>query len=170
MNPRRFPQRICRRHVSNEGADLLIDRWTAVWPTFRASGPSTAKPVAMPAHDGVRLHKHQRRAPVPPASCQSDPKQSVARLEMGSLGRASQGRQLLAQGQVLQDQLSMSTARQRQRTDDDDEQLQHASIVAAVAARFNKDEFWRGSAHGEHAGSATSQKRNSRLVLVTAGI
>jgi len=89
---------------------------------------------------------------------------------MGSLGRASQGRQLLAQGQVLQDQLSMSTARQRQRTDDDDEQLQHASIVAAVAARFNKDEFWRGSAHGEHAGSATSQKRNSRLVLVTAGI
>jgi len=39
----------------------------------------------------------------------------------------------------------MSTARQRQRTDDDDEELQHASMVAAVAARFNKDEFWRGS-------------------------
>src|SRR2546426_11715515 len=56
--------------------------------------------------------------------------------ELRSLGRASQGRQLLPQGQVLQDQLSMSTARQRQRSDDD-EQLQHASMVAAVAARFN---------------------------------
>ena len=145
VNPWRSPQRICGRHVSSEGADLLIDQWTAVWPTFRASGPSTAKPVAMPAHDGVRLHEHQRNTPVPPASRQGDPKQSVARLEMGSRGRASQGRQLLPQGQVLQDQLSMSTARQCQRTDQYEQQLQHASIVAGAAARFNKDEFWRGS-------------------------
>jgi acetyl esterase/lipase len=35
--------------------------------------------------------------------------------------------------------------RQRQRTDDDDQQLQHASMVVAVAAKFNRNEFWRGS-------------------------
>jgi hypothetical protein len=99
----------------------------------------------MPAHDGVRLHQYQRPAPVPPASRQGDRKQAVAGLEMGSLGRASQGHQLLPQGQVLQDQISMSTARQCQRADDDDEQLQHAPMVTAVPARFNKDEFWRGS-------------------------
>jgi hypothetical protein len=99
----------------------------------------------MPPHDGVRLHEHQRHAPVPPASRHGDPEQSGARLEMGSRGRASHGRQLLPQGQVLQDSLPMSTACQRQRTDDDDQQLQHASMVVAVAAQFNRNEFWRGS-------------------------
>jgi hypothetical protein len=40
----------------------------------------------------------------------------------------------------------MSTACQRQPADDNDEQLEHASMVAAVAAKFNRNEFWRGSA------------------------
>jgi hypothetical protein len=140
VNPWRSPQRVRCRHFTDESADLRIDRWTAFRLTLRTSGQSAAKPVAMSAHDGVRLHQHQRHAPVPPASRQGDPKQSVARPEMGSLGRASQGRQLLPKSQVFQDQLPMSRACQRQPTDDEDEQLQHASMVAAVAAKFTRKE------------------------------
>jgi hypothetical protein len=99
----------------------------------------------MPPHDGVRLHEHDRRAPVPPASGQGDPKQSVARLEGRAFGRAFQGRQLLAQREVLQDQFLMSTERQHQRAANHDEHLQHASIVSGVDAKINGDEFWRGS-------------------------
>ena len=37
-----------------------------------------------------------------------------------------EGRQLLPQRQVFQDQFPMAAERQRERADDDDEQLQHA--------------------------------------------
>src|SRR5712671_3474451 len=39
----------------------------------------------------------------------------------------------------------MSTACQRQPPADHDEQFEHASMVAAVATKFNRNEFWRGS-------------------------
>ena len=89
----------------------------------------------MPPHDGVRLHKDQRRAPVPPEASQSDPKQSVSRLEVRAFGGAFQSRQLLPQRQVLEDQFPMAAERQRQRAADQDEQLQHVTIVAGVGAK-----------------------------------
>jgi len=39
----------------------------------------------------------------------------------------------------------MAAERQRECSDDHDEQLQHAVIVAGVRGKFNPDEFWRGS-------------------------
>jgi antitoxin (DNA-binding transcriptional repressor) of toxin-antitoxin stability system len=108
----------------------------------------------MPPNDGVRLHEHDRRAPVPPESGQGDPKQSVACLEVRALGRTFHRRQLLPQGQVLQDQFAMSAERQRQRAADHDEHLQHASIVDGVGAKINAAEFWRGSlGHAECSAS-----------------
>lgn len=99
----------------------------------------------MPSHDGARLHEHHGGAPVPPASGQGDPKQSVARVEVRALGRALHRRQLLPQRQVLQYQFAMAAERQGQRAADHHEQLQHASIVADVASKIKEKEFWRGS-------------------------
>ena len=39
----------------------------------------------------------------------------------------------------------MSAESQRQRPTDDDQQLEHVSILAGAGARINADEFWRGS-------------------------
>jgi hypothetical protein len=72
----------------------------------------------MPPHDGVRLHKDQRRAPVPPEASQSDPKQSVSRLEVRAFGDAFQRRELLPQCQVFQNQFPMAAERQCQRAPD----------------------------------------------------
>ncbi|PYQ86060.1 MAG: hypothetical protein DMG02_26180 [Acidobacteria bacterium] len=56
-----------------------------------------------------------------------------------------EGRQLLPQRQVFQDQFPMAAECQRDCADDHDEQLQHAVIVVGVGAKFNSDEFWRWS-------------------------
>ena len=61
--------------------------------------------------------------------------------------RASQCRMSVGTArQVLQDQLSMPTESERQRTTDQDQQLEHDSILAGAGARINSDGFWRGSA------------------------
>ena len=59
MNPRGSPQRIRSRHLSDEHSNLVIDGWAAVRPRVGPSGPSSTEPVAMPSHDGIRLHDQQ---------------------------------------------------------------------------------------------------------------
>jgi hypothetical protein len=99
----------------------------------------------MPPDDGVWLHDQQRAAPVSPALREGHPKKAVVGPEASSLRRAAKGRQLLPQGEVLQDEFLMAAERQRQCADDDDEEFQHAPIVAGVGAKINGDEFWRTS-------------------------
>ena len=99
----------------------------------------------MPAHDGLWSNKYDRRTPVRPDASQGDPKQPVTRLQARATVRPLHRHQLLPERQVLQDQFSMSTESQRQRPTDDDQQLEHVSILAGAGARINSDEFWRGS-------------------------
>src|SRR5262249_59447625 len=125
-----------RSHLSNERADLRIDRWTALGTTVRPPSPPAAKPVAMPAHDGVGLNEYQRRAPVAPGVRQGDPKESIARVQRDPLLDPFHRCQLLAQGHVLEDQLVMAAQHQREAADNHNEQLQHVTIVAGIEAQF----------------------------------
>ena len=59
----------------------------------------------MPSHHGIGLDEHERRTPVPPRLGQYEPKQSIARAELRMADRAFQRVELLAQGEVLEDQL-----------------------------------------------------------------
>ena len=120
MNSGCSPQRVRRRHVTDEHADLLIYRWPAARSAFRTSGPSPAEPVAMPPDNGVRLHDDQRRAPVLPDSRQGNPKQSIATFEARVVRGTFHRRQLLPQRQVLQGQFAMAAERQRQCAGHDD--------------------------------------------------
>ena len=83
----------------------------------------------MPSHDGVRLDEHERRAPVPPRSSQHDPKQPISPPEVGTFARASERVELLPEREVLENQLMMSTACQTHSADEDNDHLQHASIL-----------------------------------------
>jgi hypothetical protein len=85
----------------------------------------------MPSDDGVRLHDNQRRAPISPTSRKGNPKESVGCPEAASL-RSAEGRQLLPQRKVFQDEFLVAAERQRECADDHDEQLQHPVIVAVV--------------------------------------
>jgi hypothetical protein len=99
----------------------------------------------MPAHDGLWTNQYDRRAPVPPDASQGNPKQPVTRLQARASVRPLHRDQLLPERQILEDQLSMPTESQRQRTTDKDQQLEHDSILAGAGARINSDGFWRGS-------------------------
>jgi hypothetical protein len=79
----------------------------------------------MPSHDRVRLHEHQRRAPIPPESGHHDPKEPIVRPKTRAFGGPFHGPELLPQCHILQDQFFMTAARQRQRTPHQDQQLQH---------------------------------------------
>jgi hypothetical protein len=108
VNPRGTPQWVRAHHLANQGADLLINRWTAIQSLFRAPPRSAAKPIAMPPDDGVRLRDNQCFAPVSPASREGDAKEAVARPEPDLSRRAVEGRRLLPQGKALQHQFGMS--------------------------------------------------------------
>jgi hypothetical protein len=54
---------------------------------------------------------------------------------------------LLAQGHVLEHQLSVATQRQRQAADNHNEQLQHGPIVAGVAGNSTRTSFGDGQEH-----------------------
>jgi hypothetical protein len=62
------------RHVTDEHADLLIQRWTAARSAFGTSGPSPAEPVAMPP-------RQRRPAGRPPTPCASSARLAPRRSE-----------------------------------------------------------------------------------------
>jgi hypothetical protein len=59
----------------------------------------------------------------------------------------------------------MAAKRQRQRTGDYHEQLQHAPIVVGVDAKINRDEFWRGSGSPLQYGELMAERENFRRKL-----
>ena len=73
----------------------------------------TAREVAMPSQDRVRLNEHDRGAPMSADSGQDDPKNPVAPPEMLTLDRPFDCSQLLPEGHILQDQFVMPVADHR---------------------------------------------------------
>ena len=88
----------------------------------------------MPAHDGLWSNQYERRLPVCPDAPQGNPEQPVTGLQAGPTVRPLHRHQSLPEGQVLQDQFSMSPECQRERTTDDHQQLKCDSILAAAGA------------------------------------
>ena len=74
---------------------------------------------------------------MPPHSGQRDPKQPVAPPELRPDAPASESVQLLAEREVLKDQFVMPAAGQRHSAHEDEDNLQHASILAAYERRGN---------------------------------
>jgi hypothetical protein len=145
VNPRGSPQWVRGRHLANEGAALLINRWTAIRSRLRATRPSAAKPIAMPPDDGFRLHDDQCTAPVSPASGEGHPKSRshvrrrarfVERWRAASCCRRARFSKTNSRWprspSVSARTATMSSSNMR-------------SIVAGVGAKFNSDELWRGS-------------------------
>jgi hypothetical protein len=111
------------------------------------SSPTAPKPVAMPSHNGIGLDQHQRRAPVSPELRQHDPEEPIACLQTRALRCTFGSEQLLPQGQILQHHVLVSTACQRQPAADQNQEFQHAAMVARVVVKINADTFWRTSVY-----------------------
>ena len=76
MNPRCAPQRVGRRHLANQHADVGWHRR----PTRAMSalpGPEQAKAAPMPSEDGRRLHDIERGSPGAPSARQPHPQHPI---------------------------------------------------------------------------------------------
>ena len=130
---------------------LLIRRWTAARSAFRTSGPSAAEPVAMPPDNGVRLHDHQRRAPVLPDSRQGDPKQSIAKFEAQAVRVSSPSAAAEAPGSPRS--IPMAAERQRECAGDDEERKLRSGTLTLLQCYAHSRRiiglFYRGQ-HQRH--------------------
>ena len=71
----------------------------------------------MPAHDRVRLHDDQGRAPILPCLGEDHPEESISRAELGTPDGAPKDGQLLTQCQVLERDGAVSATDQPERSE-----------------------------------------------------
>jgi len=119
----------------------------------------------MPAHHPIRLNEDERRASVASDSGQNDPKDPVARPEKRTSGRPFHRPQLLPQRHVLREQFVMTVTCQSQRAADQDEEFQHAPIVAALVGEMNGHRAGRSSGKRHRPKAATRVVSYVRLCV-----
>lgn len=106
LNTRRALQRILPTHTADEAAKLGVDARPSR-PAPRFPPPIEVEALATPADDRCRGDDQQGVFPAGPASEQPDPQQAIPMPQVGPPDGAPQDGQLLAQGQVLQDELAV---------------------------------------------------------------
>jgi hypothetical protein len=140
----RSPQRVRRRHLTDENAGLLIQRWTAARSAVRTSGLSAAEPVAMPSDNvsGCTTANAVRQFCQPRATSI----QAVDRHVRGAGGRRTFHRPQLLPSARLSKTSSRrprsvnGSARATMRSSSS----MHRSWLASMR-KINGNEFWRGS-------------------------
>ena len=86
----------------------------------------------MPAHDRVRLHDDQGRAPLSPGLREEHPKQSISRAELRTPDGAPKDGQLLTQRQVLERHGPVSATEQPERSELYDNRSLHLLSCRAI--------------------------------------
>src|SRR5215469_12338048 len=110
VNPGSAPSRILGRHGSDEIAKLRGDCRSAA-TAARKGAPVAAETSAMPAHDGLRFHDHQRARPFRPPTPEAQPEETIAKPQLGSGVLTFEDADLLPQGEELQSRV-MSRAKE----------------------------------------------------------
>jgi hypothetical protein len=105
-DPLRAPCRVVARHRRDQLPDLGAQTRTTE-PGTRLPPPEQAPPSPVPADDRLGLHEDEVPAPLPPDEADRQPEESVARAKARTLpGGARQDRELLAQEEVLGQQVA----------------------------------------------------------------
>ena len=108
------PRGILRCQPVNQAARLQIDPHPAGLTAPALPAPVSAPDKPMPPDDGRRLNALQMRTPADPVPRRDGPEPAVARLEPRSTSGPFPHRQLLAQNQVLEDQIPSPPAEHSQ--------------------------------------------------------
>jgi hypothetical protein len=99
---------------------------------FGENVTTAAPPIAVPAQHRVGLHQDQRGTLVAPRFGEQDPEEPIPGTEMRTLDSTLQHSQLVSDGDILQDDRPMTSACQRERSNEDEDRLQHAPILSCV--------------------------------------
>ena len=148
MDSRGAPRGIHRRHFSDEGGDLRVDR-RAAHP--RAAGeprPVLMESTALPPQDSVGRHDDQSLPPAGPDSGQPNPQQAIHRAQSGPRHRSFVHGELLTQGEVLQGELAVAAAEEREESNQVEHEGDHQARILSGSELIDQPlahrmEFWR---------------------------
>jgi hypothetical protein len=142
------PQGIHHSHLADEGGDLGVDRWTAHPRLAGARSPVLAEAAPLPPEDGVGGHDQEGLPPSGPDPGQPDPKEAIRPAQPGPGHRSLVHGELVAQGEVLQGELAVATAEEREESKQVEQAGDHrAGILSGSEPTINhlaaRTGFWR---------------------------
>src|SRR3989441_3096118 len=151
------PQGIRRGHFSDQGGDLGVDGGAPAGRPAGERGPVLAEAAPLPPQNGSRGYDHEGLPPPGPDPGQPDPEDAIRRAQLGPRLRPPVHGELVAQGEVLEGQLAMAAAEQREKSKQVEEEGDHrAEIVSGSAPTDQRlaagGGFGEGQVRGGHAG------------------
>jgi hypothetical protein len=131
MDSGRAPERIGCGHVDDKGLDLGVDGWPAPGGPAGELGPVLAEALTLPPHHGVWRHDHEGRSPPGPEPGQPNPQKAIRPAQPGPQDRSLIHGKLVAQGEVLQSQLAVAAAEEREESEQVEEDGDHRAEIVS---------------------------------------
>jgi len=161
MDSRSAPEGIRCGHFPGQGGDLGVDGRAAGGGPAGELGPVLAEAAPLPPQDGVGRNDHEGLPPPGPDPGQPDLEETISRAKLGPGGRSLVHGELVAQGEVLQGELTGGRHRGRARAAGGDHRARILSGSEPTDQPLGPwTEFWRRTP-GNH-GNATLAGRCSR--------
>ena len=108
MNPWSAPQGIGTRHSANQFSDLQGNCWPATFVSALPS-PVVLEALPVPADHGGGFDDEEAFSPPIPGPSQPEPEDAILGFQPWTSGLSVQHDELLAQGQILRDQVDPTT-------------------------------------------------------------
>ena len=107
VNPGSAPQRVCARHPANQISDLGGNRWPAIFASAPPS-PVVLEALPVPTDHGRWLDDDDAFSPPIPGPSEPEPEGAVLGLEPWASGSSVEDDELLAERQILCEQVGPS--------------------------------------------------------------
>jgi len=108
VNMRCAPEWVVIRELADQCSFFKCQRRPSLTTMLALPAPVFAEACAVPANDCVRLDDEQGTTPIGPAFPEKNPKDPIPILQSRPPASSIQDLELMAQGQVLQDERSMA--------------------------------------------------------------
>jgi hypothetical protein len=163
VDSRRAPQGIGRGDPCDQGTDFGVDGRPPPGGPGREPGPVLTEAAPLPAQHGVGGNDQKRLPPSGPDAGQGGPEEPISCAELRPAHRSLVHGELLTQGEVLQSDLTVTTAEDRQESQQVEQEGDHRAEIVAGSAPTNQS-FGAGRSFGEgQAGLA--RVSSSRVAL-----
>ena len=130
------PQGIGRGHSSDQGFDRGVDGRVARRAAPGERGPVAAKAASLPAQHSGGSHDDEGLLPGGPDSGQPDPKEPIALLKLRPVRRPLVDGQLLPQGEVLEGELAVAAAQEREEPEQMEQEGDHRAGFSPDQSRL----------------------------------
>ncbi len=142
------PQGIGRGHPSDQGFDRGVDGRVARRAVPGKGGPVAAKAASLPAQHSGGSHDDEGLPPGGPHPGQPDPKEPIGPLKLRPVRRPLVDGQLLPQGEVLEGELAVAAAQEREESEQMEQEDDHRARIFSGSEQTDqplahRTEFWR---------------------------